>query len=122
MCLESGFGRCPDQKILSGLQRLAARHHEIRRFGPASPTKGTAENFLPMATVIHCRSAYSHHGNNTHFIAIAHVEVAYFISIKRSSLLFGIVYGALLFGERRLLRHLFAGTVMLIGMSLIVIS
>lgn len=58
----------------------------------------------------------------THFIAIAHVEVAYFISIKRSSLLFGIVYGALLFGEHKLLRNLFAGSVMLIGMSFIVLS
>lgn len=57
-----------------------------------------------------------------HFIAIAQVEVAYFISIKRSSLLFGIIYGALLFGEKRLLHHLLAGFLMLMGMGIILIA
>lgn len=55
----------------------------------------------------------------THFQAIAQVEVAYFISLKRSSLLFGIVYGALLFGERAVGRHLMAGIVMVAGIVLI---
>lgn len=56
----------------------------------------------------------------THFLAISRVEVAYFISVKRTSLLFGIVYGALLFGERHLARHLFAGALMVAGVALIV--
>jgi drug/metabolite transporter (DMT)-like permease len=55
----------------------------------------------------------------THFLAIARVEVAYMISVKRSSLLFGILFGALLFKERHTVRHLAAGTLMLIGVWMI---
>ena len=51
----------------------------------------------------------------THFIAIERVEVAYMISVKRVSLLFGLAYGALLFGETRLLRNLLAGSLMVAG-------
>ncbi|MBC8318251.1 MAG: EamA family transporter [Desulfobulbaceae bacterium] len=58
----------------------------------------------------------------THFMAIARVEVAYFISLKRTSLLFGIVYGALLFKERSLRSHFMAGLLMLAGVALIVIK
>jgi drug/metabolite transporter (DMT)-like permease len=55
----------------------------------------------------------------THFIAISRVEAAYMISVKRTSLLFGILYGALLFGERRLGLHLGAGGLMVAGVFLI---
>ena len=55
----------------------------------------------------------------THFLAIAHVQVAYFIALKRSSLLFGILYGCWLFGERHLRRNLAAGTLMVAGVALI---
>jgi drug/metabolite transporter (DMT)-like permease len=55
----------------------------------------------------------------THFLAISRVEVAYFISVKRTSLLFGIVYGALLFGERNLARNLGAGALMVAGVAMI---
>lgn len=51
----------------------------------------------------------------THFLALEHVETAYMISVKRISLLFGIVYGAWLFGERRLPQHLLAGGLMVLG-------
>jgi drug/metabolite transporter (DMT)-like permease len=57
----------------------------------------------------------------THFIAIAQVEVAYFISLKRTSLLFGILYGALFFKERHLGRHFLAGLLMIAGVALIVV-
>lgn len=57
----------------------------------------------------------------THFLAISLVEVAYFISVKRTSLLFGILFGALLFGERHLMRHLIAGFFMVAGVALIMI-
>lgn len=57
-----------------------------------------------------------------HFVAIAKVEVAYFVSIKRSSLLFGILYGALLFSEKGLIHHLFAGSLMLTGMGIILFA
>lgn len=57
----------------------------------------------------------------THFFAIREVEVSYMIAIKRTSLLFGIVYGAYLFGERHLLRHLAAGSLMVVGVILIAV-
>ena len=55
----------------------------------------------------------------THFYAIAHVEVAYMIAVKRTSLLFGMLYGAWLFGEIGLKRNLAAGTLMIAGVYLI---
>lgn len=55
----------------------------------------------------------------THFLAIAQIEAAYMIAVKRTSVLFGMVYGAWLFGERHLLRHLAAGTVMISGVALL---
>jgi drug/metabolite transporter (DMT)-like permease len=55
----------------------------------------------------------------THFLAIQRVEVAYMIAVKRTSLLFGILYGALVFGEANLGAHLFAGGLMLAGVFLI---
>ena len=55
----------------------------------------------------------------THFLALAEVEAAYMIAVKRTSLLFGMLYGAMLFGERHLGRHLFAGTLMVVGVTAI---
>ena len=47
------------------------------------------------------------------------VEVAYMIAVKRTSLLFGIVYGALLFHETHATRHFIAGVLMVMGVLLI---
>ena len=58
----------------------------------------------------------------SHFLAIAKVEVAYFTSLKRTSLLFGILYGYLLFKEPNPLRHLLAGALMVGGVAMIVIG
>lgn len=55
----------------------------------------------------------------THFLALDLVEAAYMIAVKRTSLLFGMVYGALWFQEERLGRHLGAGGVMLAGVVLL---
>lgn len=55
----------------------------------------------------------------SHFIAIERVAVAYMISVKRVSLLFGLIYGALLFGEHRLGRNLLAGVIMVLGVVLL---
>ena len=55
----------------------------------------------------------------THFYAIAHVEVAYMIAVKRTSLLFGMLYGAWLFHEQGLGRNLAAGLLMIAGVYLI---
>jgi drug/metabolite transporter (DMT)-like permease len=52
-------------------------------------------------------------------MAIARMEVAYMIAVKRTSLLFGILYGALLFGEKRLGLHLLAESFMVAGVALI---
>jgi drug/metabolite transporter (DMT)-like permease len=58
----------------------------------------------------------------THFIALNRVEVAYMLAVKRTSLLFGILYGAYLFKEPGLSGHLLAGAVMLCGVALIALS
>jgi drug/metabolite transporter (DMT)-like permease len=55
----------------------------------------------------------------THFLGIALVQVAYFIAVKRTSLLFGIALGAALLGERVTPRHVIAGSIMLGGVLLI---
>jgi drug/metabolite transporter (DMT)-like permease len=56
----------------------------------------------------------------THFYAIAHIEVAYMVAVKRTSLLFGMLYGAWLFGETGLQKNLVAGMFMVLGVLLIV--
>lgn len=58
----------------------------------------------------------------THFQALQKVEVAYMISVKRTSLLFGILLGAWLFRERDLPLNLAAGSLMVLGVALIAIS
>jgi len=55
----------------------------------------------------------------SHFYAVTRIEVAYMIAVKRTSLLFGILYGAWLFNEKGLMRHLVAGTLMVAGVFLI---
>jgi drug/metabolite transporter (DMT)-like permease len=57
----------------------------------------------------------------THFHALQQVEVAYMIAVKRTSLLFGILYGALLFREPDLARRLPAGALMVAGVALILL-
>ena len=41
------------------------------------------------------------------------------IAVKRSSLLFGLIYGAVLLRARRLGQNMFAGGIMLIGIGLL---
>jgi len=54
-----------------------------------------------------------------HFSAISIVEVPYFISVKRTSLLFGILYGAIWFREKNIGERLVGGSVMLVGVTII---
>ena len=56
-----------------------------------------------------------------HFLAIALVEVAYMITVKRTSLLFGIILGAVMFSEKNLAQHFIAGMIMVIGVGVILI-
>ena len=55
----------------------------------------------------------------SHFFAIQYIEVAYMIAVKRSSLLFGMVYSVLLFHERARMEHFIAGAMMVAGVYLI---
>lgn len=54
-----------------------------------------------------------------HALALSQAHVAYMISAKRTSLLFGILYGHFLFQEDRLRQRLGAGVLMLAGVVLI---
>jgi len=55
----------------------------------------------------------------THFMALGLTQVAYMISVKRTSLLFSILYGRLLFGEKDIRARLAGGALMLAGVALI---
>lgn len=54
-----------------------------------------------------------------HFSAIGMIQVAYMISIKRLSLLFAIIYGAVLFKENNLRERLLGGIIILSGATCI---
>ncbi|MBU6392875.1 MAG: EamA family transporter [Planctomycetota bacterium] len=54
-----------------------------------------------------------------HFWAVSIIEVPYVISVKRMSLLFGIMYGALWFKETNIAERLIGGVVMIIGVVII---
>lgn len=55
----------------------------------------------------------------THFLAITIIEVPYVISVKRTSLLFGIMYGAFWFKETNIRERLIGSTIMIIGVVII---
>jgi len=55
----------------------------------------------------------------THFAALNLTQVAYMISVKRTSLLFTVLYGRLLFGEENIRERLAGAVIMLAGVALI---
>jgi len=55
----------------------------------------------------------------THLMAISLVEVSYMISVKRLSLIFGIIYGAVLFKETNIKERLLGSAIMVLGVILI---
>lgn len=57
-----------------------------------------------------------------HMTAISMVSVAYMISVKRTSLLFSIMYGYLLFKEEKIAEKFIGGAILLAGFVLIVFS
>ena len=57
----------------------------------------------------------------THFVAIELVEVAYMISVKRTSMIFAMLIGAWMFRDMNFRQHLPAGLIMLTGVILILI-
>lgn len=54
-----------------------------------------------------------------HFSALHLTKVAYMISVKRTSLIFSVIYGWLLFKEEHIKERLLGGVVMVIGVILI---
>ena len=57
----------------------------------------------------------------SHFYAVSMSNVAYMIAVKRTSLLFGVLYGFLLFGERNIRERLLGAVLMFIGFVLIAV-
>jgi drug/metabolite transporter (DMT)-like permease len=57
----------------------------------------------------------------SHFVAIEQVTAGYMIAVKRTSMLFGLIYGALWFRELELGRNLAAAVLMLVGVALILV-
>ena len=58
----------------------------------------------------------------SHTLAISLVEAAYMLSVKRTSLLFGVVLGGLVFRETRIRERLLGASIMLTGVFLIALS
>ncbi len=58
----------------------------------------------------------------THFLSLAGVEAAYMVSVKRTSMIFGILYGAWWFHEQGLARNLSSTTLMVLGVVLILLA
>lgn len=58
----------------------------------------------------------------THNLAIRLIEVPYMISIKRMSLVFSVIYGAVFFNEANIKERLLGVTVMVIGAVIITLS
>lgn len=54
-----------------------------------------------------------------HWVAISQIQAAYMIAVKRTSILFGILYGAFLFHEERIRERLLGTSIMLIGAACI---
>jgi drug/metabolite transporter (DMT)-like permease len=55
----------------------------------------------------------------SHFAAIARIDAAYMIAVKRTSLLFGVLYGGLWFREEHIAERLLGAALMLAGVLLI---
>lgn len=55
----------------------------------------------------------------SHMLAISMVEAVYMISIKRMSLIFGVLYGAWIFKETRITERLTGAVMMIIGVLII---
>ena len=55
----------------------------------------------------------------SHYVAISMVEAAYMISVKRTSPLFGVLYGGLFLGEEEMGKRLFATSLMVAGVLVI---
>src|SRR5512143_707269 len=57
----------------------------------------------------------------SHFYAVSMANVAYMIAVKRTSLLFGVLYGFWLFGERQMRERLLGAVLMFSGFVLVAV-
>jgi uncharacterized membrane protein len=55
----------------------------------------------------------------THLKAISLIEVSYMVSVKRLSILFGVLYGVMFFKETNIKERFLGATVMVSGIILI---
>jgi drug/metabolite transporter (DMT)-like permease len=55
----------------------------------------------------------------SHMLSISMVEAVYMVSVKRTSIIFGVLYGAWLFRETRITERLAGAVIMIIGVFLI---
>ena len=55
----------------------------------------------------------------THFISLSMAPVAYFFSVKRLSLVFGVCLGWMFFGEQKIRYRLVGASVMVLGVFFI---
>ncbi|MBN1849995.1 MAG: hypothetical protein JW932_15590 [Deltaproteobacteria bacterium] len=59
--------------------------------------------------------------NFSHAYAISLIQAAYMLSVKRTSLVFGVIFGVVLFKEQQLRERLFGAFVMMLGVFIIAI-
>ncbi|HHO76311.1 MAG TPA: hypothetical protein ENN05_07765 [Deltaproteobacteria bacterium] len=52
-------------------------------------------------------------------LAVSMVQAGYMIPVKRTSLVFGVLYGAWLFKEETIIKHLVGAVIMIVGVFLI---
>ena len=90
----------------------------ILKLAQPSGVKVFRQNFLPHILVAALMSIMI----VTHFLALAKVEAAYMIAVKRTSILFGILFGAWLFHEYGLARNIFAASLMVAGVTIILLA
>jgi drug/metabolite transporter (DMT)-like permease len=83
--------------------------------GGGTDTRGMFNRYGPMLMVGFVTALE----NLCHMMAIAQVEAAYMIAIKRLSLLFGVLYGAWWFGEQNIRERLVGAAIMVAGVFLI---
>ena len=55
----------------------------------------------------------------SHTLAISLIQAAYMLSVKRSSILFGVLFGALVFKEEKIRERLFGACIMMCGVLMI---
>lgn len=55
----------------------------------------------------------------THVVAASLIQMAYMVSVKRTSLLFGVLLGALLFKETHIGQRLAGAAIMLAGFAMV---